>query len=339
MADTPPSEIPFQELLDAMGDLETPFHPRYLYRLSDLDLAEVAQLEELWPRLPLWRRKALLEDLEELGAADLVLSFEAVCRHALQDEHAEVRRLAISILDDYQVEDLIPRLLDIVSTDEHSAVRAQAARALGSFVYLGEIDDLPQEVTSQIEDRLFQAIENDPVGEVRQRALESLGYSSREELPELIAQAFASGEKEWMASALLAMGRSVDPRWEDRVLNSLGDKWPRLREESARAAGELELSEAVESLIELLDDTEKSVRLAASWSLSQIGGEGVQEALEQLLEDADDDEEINLLENALDNLAFTEEVQLLPLFDFSETDSEYEPDSDDLLVDDEDLLD
>lgn len=339
MDETQPTEIPFQELIDALEDLETPFHPRYLYRLSDLDRSEIAQIEETWPRLPLWRRKALLEDLEELGAADLVLSFEAVCRHALQDEDAEVRRLAINILEDYQVEDLIPRLLELMETDDSSAVRAQAAAALGGFVYLGEIENLSPDVLSQIEDRLLQVIEKDPDGEVTRRALESLGYSGRSEVPELIERAFASGEKEWMASALLAMGRSVDPRWEARVLNSLTDRWPRLREESARAAGELELSEAIETLIELLDDTEKGVRLAAIWSLSQIGGEGVRDSLEEMLENAEDSDEIALLENALDNLAFTEDVQLLPLFDFSESESEYEPDSDDLLEDEEDLLD
>ena len=337
MSDTPTPEIPFQEVIDALEDLETPLHPRYLYRLSDLDQGEFAQFIETWQRLPLWRRQALLEDLEEMGAADYVLSFEAVCRHALQDEDAEVRRLAINILEDYQTEDLIPRLLELLESDASDAVRAQAAAALGCFVYLGEIDKLSRDSARQIEDHLLSAIETEPSAKVNQRSLESIGYSSREEVPGLIERAFASGERDWMASALLAMGRSADPRWEGKVLESLGDKWPRLREESARAAGELELQDAVESLIELLDDTEKAVRLAAIWSLSQMGGEGIREALVELLENSDDDEEIALLENALDNLAFTEDVQLLPLFDFS--DPELETNGDDLLADDEDLLD
>ena len=66
MSETP--EISFQTVIDALLDEETPFNPGYLYRLSDLDSEELNQFIHTWSRLPLWRRKALLEDLEELGS-------------------------------------------------------------------------------------------------------------------------------------------------------------------------------------------------------------------------------------------------------------------------------
>jgi len=95
---------------------------------------------------------------------------------------------------------------------------------------------------------------------------------------------------------------------------------PLLRRQAARAAGELELSEAIPQLIELLDDPDDESRLASIWSLSQIGGEGVREILEKMWDAADNDRDFDFLESALDNLTFTEEVQLIPLFDFPETD-------------------
>ena len=58
------------------------------------------------------------------------------------------------------------------------------------------------------------------------------------------------------------------------------------------------------------------MRSASIWSLSQIGGEGARQSLEWLLDQAEDYGEINLLEAALDNLAFTEDIELHSLFNF-----------------------
>ena len=78
----------------------------------------------------------------------------------------------------------------------------------------------------------------------------------------------------------------------------------------------MEIKQAVLELIELLDDIDDDVRSASIWSLSQIGGEGVRHSLERLLEQVEEYDEINLLEAALDNLAFTEDLELYTLFDF-----------------------
>ena len=83
--------------------------------------------------------------------------------------------------------------------------------------------------------------------------------------------------------------------------------------EAARAAGELEIKQTAQQLIELLDDADNKVRSASIWALSQIGGEGVRQSLERLLEQAEDYEDIDLLEAALDNLAFTEDIELFPI--------------------------
>lgn len=343
------SKSSFQDVLNALMDENTPLHPRYLYQLSDLEAEEVALLARIWGKVPLWRRRALLEDLEELSQSNDLLSFEAIGRHAMQDQDPQVRCLAINLLYDYEAVDLIPAFMEILEKDEDSQVRAAAAAALGQFVYLGEVESIPAQTLHEIEDCLLRVINTDEAMEVRRRALESLGYSSREEIPQLIEDAFRSGSREWMASALFAMGRSYDQRWKEIILKTLDHKVPSLREEAARAAGELELREAVPMLMDLLDDGDDEVRDAAIWSLSQIGGEGVREALERLLDEAEDDEEIEFLENALDNLSFTDDLQPFSLFEFSEEDlkprtrrSFWEDDEGDLFDvedDEEDLQD
>jgi HEAT repeat protein len=320
-----PTDIPFQKLLDALLDAETPLNPRFLYRLSDLEGADLKKLAAVWPQIPLWRRQALMEDVEELSEADTLLSFVTLCRLAASDEESSVRFLAVRTLWDYEETRLVSLFMDILQKDADAAVRSAAAGALGRFVYTGEVEEIPAAALRRIEDLLLRVLGGDDTPQVRHSALEALGYSSRAEIPPLIEAAYASKDKQWVASALFAMGCSGDEIWQPKVMAMLENTAPQLRCEAARAAGELEIADAVPTLLELLDDPDNNTRLASIWSLSQIGGEGVRQRLEALCEESEETEEIQMLEAALENLAFNEGVQLIPLYDFpSYQDEEFE---------------
>jgi HEAT repeat protein len=165
-----------------------------------------------------------------------------------------------------------------------------------------------------------------------------LGYSSREELPQLIEKAYDSGNKDWLISALFAMGRSANDRWEAMVLEHLQSQVEEVRFEAARAAGELELRAARPILFEMLDEDNADIRMTAAWSLSQIGGEGVQEALESLLEETEETEEAEFLEDALENLEFTEDTSLLDLMEVDE-EPDFDDEQDEYAYDDEEETD
>lgn len=312
------SQIPFQDLIDALLDEDTPFNPSYLYRLSDLETEELSLLLDNWPRLSLWRRKALLEDLEELGSVDVLLSFESIARNVLSDVDPHVRHSAVKILWESEGRDLVPLFLNLLESDLEAEVRAAAATGLGQFVYFGELDLLADEQQHVLEERLLEVIDQDRAPLVTRRILESLGYSSRAEVSDLIDRAFQSGDQGMMASALIAMGRSMDSRWEKSILSMLNHKLPELRAESARAAGELESQDAVPTLIELTEDSEENVRLAAIWALSEIGGESARHTLEELYQEVETDREAECLETALDNLTFTDGLQPFSLLDYPE---------------------
>ena len=321
MAETT-SKVPFQKLVDGLIDTGVPFSKRQLYRFSDLETGELNILAQAWERVPLARRQALMADLEEISSSDMLLSFEAVGRHAMNDQDPKVRQLAVRIMNEYESTDLATQFVRLMERDSSADVRAESASALGRYVYLGEVGEISEAVLDAVEAGLLRVIESDDMPVVRRRALESLSFSSRKEVPPLIEKAFSSGDQEWMESALFAMGRSVDERWEDQVMAMLTNIMPALRAEAARAAGELELNQAVPFLSEMIEDTEKVVREAAIWSLSQIGGEEVRETIENLLDKTEDREEIDLVEAALDNLYFTEDTQLFSLFDLSPEDVE-----------------
>jgi HEAT repeat protein len=317
-----PSDIPFQQIIKALLDLENTFPPRLLYRFSDLEKRDLDMLAEAWADVPSWRRKALIEDIEELGEKDTLLSFEALARFALTDPDPEVRLPAVRTLWEYEDPKLAHIYLQMMKQDPSKEIRSASASALGKYIYLGEIEEISASLLRTIEDELLSILNSEEEAQVRRSALEALGYSSRDEVKPFIKTAYQSNEKEWIASALFAMGRSADPEWKPQVLEKLDSNLPLLRTEAARAAGELEITAAKGKLLDLLDDPSDETRLASIWALSQIGGSGVKEMLERVYREADDEEEIALIESALDNIRFNQDMRLLPILDIGEIESD-----------------
>jgi HEAT repeat protein len=328
------SEISIQQLIDALLDESKVFPVRYMHRLSDLTSEDAGTIGKVWPSISARRRTTLVEDLEQLGEADDILFFDEVCRIALKDDIPAVRCLAIQILRTYETPDLIPIFLTMIEKDNSPDVRAAAAAAMGEFVYMGEIDEISSRILRRIEDCLLRVTTGSDDKLVRRRALEALGVSSRDEVPPLIEKAYAMKDADWQITALFAMGRSADARWKTQVLARLDDSRPGVRAEAAGAAGEIELQEATKPLLKLLRDDDDDVRAAAIWSLSQIGGDRVAAALEALLENNRDEDESELLEDALDNLAFTADMRNFALLDIPDDAADMDND-----IDDEDMTD
>ncbi len=314
--------VPFKTVLEALLDTNKPFPARHLNAFSDIKPADLKNLLKVWPQVTPRRKQTLLEDLEYLAESDTLTSFEDLARALLSDPDAQVRLLAIRLLWECEDTKLVPVFLDLLN-DEDTAVSAGAATALGLFVYLGELERIPAELHHQVEDALLEA--TGPAREtlVRRRALEALGTSSRPEVPPLIESAYNEKNPDWVVSALYAMGRSADERWSKQVLSNLRNANSEIREEAIRAAGELELKSAQPALLDALEDEEDvEMRHELVWALSKIGGEGVRNRLEELLDAESDDEEAEFLEEALDNLAFNEDAGLFGMLDFESDDKE-----------------
>jgi HEAT repeat protein len=326
------SDEAFEVVLGRLRDTSRPVPTASLYHLSDLAPTDQAALETVWADLSTERRQAVIQDLQEISEANFEVNFESVFRLAMEDESPEVRAVGIRALWEAEDPRLMAPFLDYMLNDLDPAVRAAAASALGRFVYLGELEELPAVQVKRVEEALMAVIEGDDMLEVRRRALEAIAYSSRSEVAALIGDAYKSDEILLRVSALFAMGRSADAQWTRAVRAEMESPLPELRFEAARAAGELELTLAGPQLAELTNDDDPQVREAAIWSLGQIGGEFARETLNHLLEQSEDEDETDFIEEALENLDYTDEVQAFSLFEF-------DPEADDALDADDDLFD
>jgi len=319
----------FQSVLDALLSGKE-FPRRYLQEFSDIGTLELKTLLDVWPRVKPSRKLTLLEELDALAETDTLVSFDDVARALLTDPEPEVRTRAIRLLDEYEDPKVVPSYLDMLKNDPDLNVRIEAANALHLFVDLGELEEIPANIYHQVEDALLASAASEDNVRVRRAALESLGYSSRPEVATLIDSAFHREDPAWQASSLVAMGRSADERWTDAVTRSLVHVDDRIRTAAVQAAGELSLQAARPILLKMLSEEEDATILSAViWSLSQIGGEDVRTYLENLLDQLEDEEQIAFLEEALDNLAFTEDLDRFDLLAFDPDDELKELDEDD----------
>ncbi|MEN6394421.1 MAG: HEAT repeat domain-containing protein [Anaerolineaceae bacterium] len=332
-------QISLSKIIEALLDENTPFPPSYLYRFSDLEQKEIDRFKKIWNKVPVWRRQALMDDIEELGDSDYVLSFEAFALFALHDEDPIVREIAIRSLWDYDSREAIKPLIEALQHDPVTEVKAAAASALGKFVYLGELDEIPPKAFHESENLLLEKIESNEPLVIRCRALEAMGYSSHEAINDIIQNAYQSENIEWKASALSAMGKSANDYWIPHVKSMLDSEVRQLRYEAAKSAGELEAKSCIPGLVLLLDDADTDISMAALWSLSQIGGKGIREILEKRLEESLTDDEADFIESALENLEFTDNPSLFSLLEYSAAGDEFDDIDDDffdLIDEDED---
>ncbi len=250
---------------------------KYLSGLLDDD---IARFTTLWFALPPAARRKLIARLSEAAEGDFELDFSAVFSIALADADPETCAAAIEGLSESEDVRLVPKFARILQENAAALARTRAAQALAHFVLLGELDKIRPRSFDMARNALLAAHHNANEDlEVRRRALESLSYTALDDVPDLIATAYAHPEEKMRISAVFAMGRSADKRWAAPVCQELNSLLPEMRYEAARACGELGLRQATATLVEMAEDVDVEVQQAALWALGQIGGRQAQKVL------------------------------------------------------------
>jgi HEAT repeat protein len=236
MLNKEPKSIPFAQVTAALLDQATPFSPAYLHRFSDLSKKDFEDLQNIWPQVNENRRASLMEDLEELSDVDPLLNFEVLSKFALTDTDPRVRARAIALLWENSEPQTARTFIKLLSNDPEEIVRAAAASALGIFTYLGELEEISEDLHQTVENAFLKAYKSNDTNLVRRRCLESLGYSSREEVSKLIRESYARNDRDWLISAIFAMGRSADEQWKNSVIKMIDHHDPEVQIEAVRAA-------------------------------------------------------------------------------------------------------
>ena len=250
-----------------------------LLALSDLSSEDRTALRTAWPQLQVDERRRIAASLVTLAEDNIELDFRHVFLISLEDSDPKVRLSGIEGLYEDESRVLLLKLLAMLKSDPDEQVREAAAKALGRYTYLAECDKLGTQAGDLRSALIATASDRQETRDVRRRAIEALGnYHNDGEVQNLIASAYSQGGKS-AESAVFAMGRSMDERWQQIVMDELESDHPAMRYEAARASGEMTLEDALPFLVRMIDDSDTEVRLAAVWALGQIGGKPAAEAL------------------------------------------------------------
>jgi HEAT repeat protein len=265
---------------------------RDLRPLSGLGFEERDAFWQAWGAITPDRRDQIVHAMVALAEDNVDLDFGAALFWLLDDADAGVRATAIEGLWEDSSARLLRRLFAMIESDPATEVRAGAMLALGRFAYLSVIEELPAEDGEKIRTTLIQAMldQKQPL-DVRRRALEGASYfADAAEVQHEIELAYASNEQLLRESALVAMGRSMLPRWLPTIGAALESASPAMRYEAARAAGEMaENARALAlSLASLIDDGDSEVALTAIWALGQVGGDFARGALQRARKSRDE---------------------------------------------------
>lgn len=308
------------------------------FALSDLTRAQAETVRQLWPSIDAASRRRIVDLLTRSAGEFLDVDLSVFLLSILDDPDASIRQMALETLDANEpTPEMLGPIIYRLQHDSVDEVRAAAAAALGHYVLAGELDELDAALAMRAEDALI-AVLTDPTEPliVQCRALESIAYSGEVAVRQFIEDAYYSPFEELRVSALTAMGRSADIRWRRMVRAELRNPSPAMRAEAALACGELEAKAALSDLLELLSDSERSVRLAAIFALGRLGGKQARRALEEFA--AGEGEEAQAAEMALEEMLFYAgaEAMAIPLFDEEEEEDFDEIDPWEAWEDDED---
>jgi HEAT repeat protein len=275
------------------------------YGLSGLNPADLEQVETLWATLtPSYRRK-IMRRLVDISEANAEIDYWAIGWLGLDDPDAGAREAAVELLFEDMTIEMMDRLIEMAQYDEAVMVRAAAASALGRFILAGELGNVPEGEATRAQDAVVAILSNEdePI-EVRRRALEAIANCRHEIVPEAIDDAYNGHERQMRVSAVYAMGRTYDERWKHWVLREMDSDDAEMRFEAARAAGEIEIGEAVPGLVRMAQSNDREIKEIAIWSLGEIGGPDATRALTAFArraEEAGDDDLLEVIDDALLN--------------------------------------
>jgi HEAT repeat protein len=262
---------------------------------------------DVWRRLPIDRRRGLIDRLAAMAEDNVELDFSDVFKVGLLDDDVQVRAESVKALWEYEGEDIIGVMVKLLA-DPEAIVRGEAALGLGRYLMSAELEGRTDDRVGEAEQALrTMARDERELTEVRGRAIEALGVRSEEWVRDLIEDAYSSGDRRLRISAIHAMGRNADSEWLPLVLEEMESDDGEARFEAAAAAGNIGDEDAVDSLAALCNDEDTEVQEAAISALGQIGGPAARAALHGVAAATSDERILEAITDALAEADFLED--------------------------------
>ena len=292
-------------LLMVRDDPETVFE-KHARMLSDLSRERTAQLRAVLSGITAEKKASFYRKMADTGAEYYEYDFSPIAEIGLDDENGEVRTASIRVLafDDSKTNGV--KILEAAQNDPYEPARLAAIEILGQYMLENELDEPIPVSPKKLNEVLADLIESkNPL--IRREAVVAYAVAETKRVREIISGFLAGNDKDELIAALRAIRISMGEGWERDILELINHEDENISTGAIRAAGALQLREALPVLYEIIsrfDRISPDLLTAAVNAVSEIGDEGSADVLELLGEAAVDmDEEITeAIDDSIDML-------------------------------------
>lgn len=308
----------FDNVLQMVREAPESVFARYARMLSDLNAEKAAKLRSVLEEMPAMRRIAFFNAMEDLAMEFFEYDFAPIAVIGLEAPEGEIRAISISTLSLDDSREVGAKILNAAENDPDEQAQVAAVNVLGQYMF-DEMIEEPIPVSSKKLHSVLEKLIEHKNPAIRRAAVIAYAISETDRINEIIAGYLAGNDREELVTALRAIRISLNEDRDKSVLELIRHEDEEVVTEAVRAAGALQLREALPALYEIIsrfDHISPDLLLAAANAVAEIGDESSIDVLETLGEAVVDmDDEITEgIDDCIDTLNMTVNMD----FDFDE---------------------
>ena len=285
---------------------------KFAHVLSDLSPEHLAELRAALSGLETEKRIAFFEQMIRTDLKYLEYDFTPIAEIGLDDENGEIRTVSIRMLGYEDSREIGRKLLRAAVNDPEPKARIAAIDILGQYMMEAEFGERIPVSEKALIDTLDKLMDDENPG-IRLAAMVAYAVSETDRVKEKISNCFQRNQREDLIAALNAARISLSDDWNRSVLKHIRHSDEDVCLEAIRAAGALQLREALPALYEIIsrfDSISPELLLTVTNAIAEIGDEGSLDVLEVLGEAAVDmdDEITDTIDDCIDTLNMTVEI-------------------------------
>ena len=311
----------FDNVLKTIREQPESVFVRYARVLSDLNAEKTNKLRAVLAELSDANRLEFYRSMYISAMNSFEHNYTPIAKLGLEDSDGDVRTASIQILGFEDDKSAGEKILDAAQNDPYEKAQVAAVQVLGQYMFESVLDNRIPVNRKKLHEVLENLIESKNQT-VRRAAVVSYAVSEDKRVKEIITGYLAGNDRDELIAALEAVRHAMGEEWAGTVLELMRHEDDEVSMEAIRAAGTLQLREALPHLYELLsrfDHISPELLLTAVEAVAEIGDEGSYNVLETLGEAAVDmDEEITeAIDDAIDTLNMA--IHLGPTFEKKHT--------------------
>lgn len=241
----------FDKALKMMREDPESVFVRYGRMFSDLSRERLAKLRTVLDDLKAEQRADFYRAMEITNLNNFDYNYAPIAEIGMDDPDGEIRTAAIHVLGMEDSREIGARMLKAAGSDSYEKAQIAAIEILEQYMFEYTVDDrIPVDIDA-LHETLEQLIESENPA-VRRAAVVAYAPSESDRVKEIISGYLAGNDPDELIAGLAAVRNALGEEWSQSVLELIRHEDEDVCIAAIRAAGALQLREALPALYEIL---------------------------------------------------------------------------------------